>query len=47
MKKSIFYFLILVFFINTARIHSQIIPDQRRIIWNPGIPEVFLKQSLR
>lgn len=37
MKNSILYFLIL-FFLSILPVHSQIIPEQRRITWKPGIP---------
>jgi hypothetical protein len=37
MKKSIVYFLAAVF-LTVHLLHAQIIPDQRRITWNPGIP---------
>jgi len=37
MKKSIHYFLVLLS-LSIQNVNSQIIPDQRRITWNPGIP---------
>ena len=37
MKKYIVYFLS-AFFLAVHLIHAQIIPGQRRITWNPGIP---------
>ncbi|MBS0000896.1 MAG: hypothetical protein KFF73_18075 [Cyclobacteriaceae bacterium] len=38
MKNPIFYFSILIF-LSIQHVNSQIIPEQRRITWKPGIPE--------